>query len=587
MDILPILTTSIAIFQLSHLSFVSGLGTVLLAGLLLPIFYKKTQKQDRLQQEIEVISQAISEIANGKLDTRIPQSEVNNSLRELTANINQMTAQLAQRVTELSNQQAEAKLKDLTIEQARLMQEIKNRQNVLDEAAIVSETDRKGNITFVNDKFCEISGYSREELIGKNHRLVNSSYHSKEFFKDFWATISSGKIWKGEIKNKRKNGSFYWVDSTIAPIFDEKGKIVKYIGIRFEITQQKEAAESLEKLAEERKNEADSLMKQVRKMSEEIKGAAKGDLTVQAQVDNEILGTLAESFNYLVGSLRKIVIDIQEATFQVNQATTASVGDTTELAQQARTQASQIEATLRQLERIIGSIKDVSEAATRAEQVTQQAAQTAETGGKAVDRTVEGINQLRQTIAETSEMMNCLGEGSRQIGKIVVSISEIASQTNLLALNATIEAARAGEQGKGFAVVAEEVRKLAKRSAAATEEIAEIVRTIQEEISRVMVAMESGNQQVVEGTQIAAAAKTNLNAIIEVSYEINALVQNITSASQKQTIAAEEIAASVTQVNVISTTTARKAEEVTISLDGLAVVVNQLQSSVTNFRAQS
>ncbi|MFB2919997.1 MULTISPECIES: methyl-accepting chemotaxis protein [Aerosakkonema] len=581
-----LLQFTIPAFQSSHFSFASGIFTALLAGAVVPLLFKSAKKQENILQQIALISQAIEEIANGNFNTRIPQLQGNDFVQDLAENINQMAVKFEKQITDLNNQKAAQKLKELTVEQARLLQEIENRQHVLDEAAIVSEVDRKGNITFVNDKFCEISGYSREELIRHNHRLVNSGYHSEEFFKNFWATISSGQTWKGEIKNRRKDGSFYWVDSTIAPIFDEKGKIVKYIGIRFDITQQKEATARLENLANERKNETDCLMQQVLELSREINGAAQGDLTVKAQVDNEILGTIADSFNYLVGSLRKVAIDIQNATYQVNQATKVSVGDTTELAQQARSQASQIEATLRQLERMVASIKEVSEAAKRAEQVAQQAAKRAETGGKAVDLTVSAIDRLRETIAETSEMMKCLGEGSRQIGKIVTSISEIASQTNLLALNATIEAARAGEQGKGFAVVAEEVRKLAKRSASATEEIYQIVRTIQDAISRVMGAMESGNQQVVEGTQIAAAAKTNLIAIIEVSREINGLVQNITSASKKQTFSAEEITATVKRVNAISTTTAQKSEEVTTSLDGLAVVVNKLQSSVANFRSQ-
>jgi twitching motility protein PilJ len=459
-------------------------------------------------------------------------------------------------------------------------------QQTSEQEKLQKQVNTISQAVFVNDKFCEISGYTREELMGKNHRVVNSDYHNNEFFAEFWSTISKGKTWKGEIKNKRKDGSFYWVDSTVAPILDENGKIVKYIGIRFDITKQKEASERLGNLAEERKTEADILMQQVLNLSGEIKGAANGDLTGNAQVTNDIIGTLASSFNYLIGSLRKVVTNIQDVAYQVNQATKISIGDTSELAQQARTQALQIETTLKQLERMLDSIKDVSDAAKRAEQVAQQAATTAEMGGQAVDRTVEGINELRQTIAETSQMMKRLGEGSQQIGKIVTSISEIASQTNLLALNATIEAARAGEQGKGFAVVAEEVRKLAKRSACATEEISEIVGTIQGEISRVMGAMDSGTQQVVEGTQIAADAKTNLIAIIEVSREINGLVQNITRASQKQAIAAEEIAGSVKQVNAISTTTAQKAGEVTNSLDGLAVVVNKLQSSVANFRSQ-
>lgn len=481
--------------------------------------------------------------------------------------------------------EAQANLERLAQEQTRLLQEIKNRQNSLDEAAIVSETDLKGMLTYVNHNFCKISGYSQEELLGKNHRIINSGYHPQEFFQEMWTTISRGFPWKGEICNRRKDGSFYWVDSTIAPIFDTSGQVIKYIAIRYDITERKKAEEGLEKVAAERKAEADALTQQVLKLLSEIKGAAQGDLTVKAEVSNDILGAVADSFNFLISSLRKVVNGIQELTNQVTTATRDSVSNTTDLIEAAQVQAGKIEAMIRQLERLISSIHDVRDAATRAEQVAEQASQTAEVGGNAVDKAVDGINTLRQTIGSTAKMMKRLGESSQQIGKIVTSISQIASQTNLLALNATIEAARAGEQGLGFAVVAEEVRKLAERSASATEEISEIVSTIQDEVSVVMKAMEAGTQEVVAGTQLATEAKDHLNAIIEVSREMNALVRNITRAAAKQTASAEEISSSMQQVNEISGSTAEKAMNVEQSLDGLAKKTQQLQGSIANFRS--
>lgn len=145
------------------------------------------------------------------------------------------------------NEQLLQKVKEFTLESQNLSKDIFDYKVALDAADIVAITDHKGIIQYANDNFCKISKYSKEELIGQNHRILNSGYHSTQFFKKLWQTISKGIIWKGVIKNKAKDGTFYWVDTTIVPFLNNKGKPHKYLAIRSDITEQKQILEDLKR----------------------------------------------------------------------------------------------------------------------------------------------------------------------------------------------------------------------------------------------------------------------------------------------------------------------------------------------------
>jgi twitching motility protein PilJ len=339
--------------------------------------------------------------------------------------------------------------------------------------------------------------------------------------------------------------------------------------------------------AEEQEQAKEDLQRQVIRLLDDVEGAARGDLTVQAEVTADVLGAVADSFNLTIQNLREIVQQVKLAARQVSKGSTENEVFARSLSSDALRQAEELAVTLNSVQMMTNSIQRVAESAREAEEVARLTSATALKGGEAVERTVAGILEIRETVAETTRKVKRLAESSQEISKIVALISTIASRTNLLALNASIEAARAGEAGRGFAIVADEVRQLADRAAKASKEIEQIVLQIQGETGSVMTAMEEGTQQVIEGTRLAEQAKRSLDDIIQVSNRIDTLVRSITADTVEQTETSRAVAQVMQSVELTAQETSQEAQRVSGSLQNLVGVARDLLTSVERFRVET
>jgi len=340
----------------------------------------------------------------------------------------------------------------------------------------------------------------------------------------------------------------------------------------------------IQRKAQQQEQAKEELQRQVIRLLDDVEGAARGDLTVQAEVSADVLGAVADSFNLTIQNLREIVQQVKLAARQVSQGAADSETFARALSLDALRQAEELAVSLNSVQVLTDAIQRVAETAREAESVARSASATAQKGGEAVERTVAGILEIRQTVAETTRKVKRLAESSQEISKIVALISQIASRTNMLALNASIEAARAGEAGRGFAIVADEVRQLADRVAKALKEIEQIVRQIQSETGSVMTAMEEGTQQVIQGTNLAEQAKRSLEDIVQVSNRIDALVGSITADTVQQTETSRAVATVVQSVELTAQETSQEAQRVSGSLQSLAEVAGDLLTSVERFR---
>ncbi len=327
----------------------------------------------------------------------------------------------------------------------------------------------------------------------------------------------------------------------------------------------------------------DATQAAILRLMNELQAVAEGDLTQQATVSEDITGAIADSINYTVEELRNLVGQVQGTAQRVAQTTSQVENTSIELLAASTEQLREIRESGQAVLDMAGRITQVSSQAQTSADVARAAMNAAESGAKAVQDTIGGMNTIREQIQDTAKRIKRLGESSQEIGEITELISDITEQTNVLALNAAIQAAAAGEAGRGFSVVAEEVQRLAERSGDATRQIAALVRAIQADTQDAVQAMERSTREVVEGARLSDNAGAALADIDALSRQVADLIEQIASSAAREVELAGQTATNIQHIFAVTEQTGEGTRSTVQQVRELARMADELRQSVARF----
>ncbi|WPF88888.1 methyl-accepting chemotaxis protein [Cyanobacterium aponinum AL20118] len=337
--------------------------------------------------------------------------------------------------------------------------------------------------------------------------------------------------------------------------------------------------------AEQEQRQAKELLQQrALELLMQVDPVSKGDLTIRATVTEDEIGTIADSYNATIESLRQIVSQVQNAALEVAQTTSNNESDMEILRLEIAEQVENIAQALQTVNAMSRSSKIVAESAEQAEEALIKAQESVAVGDSAMNKTVRSIMDIRATVQQAADQVKKLGDTTENISNFVSLIGRFAAQTHLLALKASIEAARAGEQGQGFAVIADEVRALATQSAQATADIDKLVTDILSETKVVVTSMEEGNELVVEGSKLVEETRQSLNQITAATVQINELVEAIAAAAFEQSENSEEVSITMGDVAKVAEKTNSSVTQLSQSFIQLRSLARKLESDVAKFK---